>query len=103
MIYNQTKLRLNYDFASSLVIIQLLLNLSIIYLYTKQTSYETENSALTIKQYTKFNIWPFLFIIFITILTWIPFILLFFSVIEGLIQAPSIVIDQLFSGDYDRF
>ena len=103
MIYNQTKLRLNYDFASSLVIIQLLLNLSIIYLYTKQTSYETENSALTIKKYTKFNIWPFLFIIFITILTWIPFILLFFSVIEGLIQAPSIVIDQLFSGDYDRF
>ena len=79
------------------------MNLSIIYLYTKQTSYETENSALTIKKYTKFNIWPFLFIIFITILTWLPFILLFFSVIEGLIQAPSIVIDQLFSGDYDRF
>ncbi|MHA2170542.1 MAG: ABC transporter permease [Candidatus Kariarchaeaceae archaeon] len=102
MIYAQSRLRLNYDKAAMLVIIQLIVNLAVVTIYSKRRSYlilegtrRIEEPILTPKLST-------LLLVVVIIITWAPIFIITRSTFTGIVESPQVFRDQLFSGSYDR-
>ncbi|MHA2091036.1 MAG: ABC transporter permease [Candidatus Kariarchaeaceae archaeon] len=102
MIYNQSQLHQNYEKSAMLVIIQLIVNLSIVMIYAKRRSYlvlegtrKIETPVLTRKVATTI-------ISIVIILTWAPIIIILSKTFSGIRDSPGIFRQQLFSGSYDR-
>lgn len=103
MIYAQSLLRLNYSASSILVVIQVIINIFVIWLYSKRTSNvvpddEIVNFNPTINRKLSTTV-----LLLVILITWIPVFILLSRTITGIIEAPQIFKDQLFSGSFDRF
>ncbi len=102
MIYTQSRIRLNFEVSSVLVMIQLIINIVIIYLYTRRQYYTPTEDHETIRADSDNRILSTLLLLVVLIITWAPLIILINKTIVGLIASPAIFRDQLFSGEYDR-
>ncbi|MCY3412567.1 MAG: iron ABC transporter permease [Candidatus Heimdallarchaeota archaeon] len=101
MIYTQSRFRLNYTSSAILVCLQLVINLLMIYLYSRRTYRQNTESMEIITQSTTHQARNTLLLSFIILVTWLPIIVLLFTTFQGMIANPALLQDT-FSGKYDR-
>ncbi len=103
MIYTQSKLRLNYEAASILALLQLLINITIIALYTRRRTFRSFKVTINpiIRNENRKSSTIILWMI--TILTWFPILIVISKTFEGLMSSPDTIKNQIISGSYDRY
>lgn len=102
MIYTQSRVRLNFDVSSILVIFQLVINLLIIIFYSRRIYYRSTEDVEVIKQDTNNQLLATFMLLFVILITWSPLIILLGKTVSGILLAPDIFKSQLLSGSYDR-
>lgn len=106
MIYTKSKVRLDFEGAAILAILQLILNVIFISFYLHTASKETQatnHTVLPATEYLRNRILSTIYLLFVVTVTWAPIITTFYNFIRLFYEASARVKQQLLSGTYESF
>jgi thiamine transport system permease protein len=102
MLYYQSRVRLRYDRAVILAIIQLLINSVVILIYTKRKNYQTFDFEGRTRSQSENRFLPSLILIIVLFVIWFPIIMVFQNIISEMGSDTKLVSDILFSTEYNQ-